>query len=404
MKTGPIGPSGPSGGVDLQFSLVGHPSTLRLDQRSENVGQPPEVPLEEIDLAAQTLFAELLQRSLDAEFDAEYRENGTFIRKKSKDHYYWHYQWRDGGKIRNKYVGPVSDASITDRVKRFSSLKARFKRRQTLVRALAAAGLPTPDPLSGRIVEALWKAGFFRLRGVLVGTLAFQTYAGVLGVQLGRRPLMTQDADFAQFWGISENIGESLEPPLAILRRVDETFKEVPSLADPFVSTRYRNGRDYLVDFLTPNRGSDERQGKPARMRALARTGAEPLRHLDFLIHQPERSVLLYAGGAPVTVPRAERFAVHKLIVAVDRVNQAKSVKDVEQAGLLIRALAVKRPSELADAWHTAWSTGRQWRRKLESGRARLAPGVDATLMTTVKRRQQLPIPALAFASALLVQ
>src|SRR6266478_3356139 len=237
MKTGPIGPSGPSGGVDLQFSLVGHPSTLRLDQRSENVGQPPEVPLEEIDLAAQTLFAELLQRSLDAEFDAEYRENGTFIRKKSKDHYYWHYQWRDGGKIRNKYVGPVSDASITDRVKRFSSLKARFKRRQTLVRALAAAGLPTPDPLSGRIVEALWKAGFFRLRGVLVGTLAFQTYAGVLGVQLGRRPLMTQDADFAQFWGISENIGESLEPPLAVLRRVDETFKEVPSLADPFVST-----------------------------------------------------------------------------------------------------------------------------------------------------------------------
>jgi len=343
--------------------------------------------LEEIDLAAQTLFAELLQRSLDAEFDAEYRENGTFIRKKSKDHYYWHYQWRDGGKIRNKYVGPVSDASITDRVKRFSSLKARFKRRQTLVRALAAAGLPTPDPLSGRIVEALWKAGFFRLRGVLVGTLAFQTYAGVLGVQLGRRPLMTQDADFAQFWGISENIGESLEPPLAVLRRVDETFKEVPSLADPFVSTRYRNGRGYLVDFLTPNRRSDERQGKPARMRALARTGAEPLRHLDFLIHQPERSVLLYAGGAPVTVPRAERFAVHKLIVAVDRVNQAKSVKDVEQAGLLIRALAVKRPSELADAWHTAWSTGRQWRRKLESGRARLAPGVDTTLMTTVKRR-----------------
>jgi hypothetical protein len=69
------------------------------------------------------------------------------------------------------------------------------------VRALAAAGLPTSDALSGRIVEAFWKAGFFRLRGVLVGTLAFQSYAGVLGVRLGRRPLMTEDADFAQFWG-----------------------------------------------------------------------------------------------------------------------------------------------------------------------------------------------------------
>lgn len=343
--------------------------------------------MQEIDLAAQTLFAELLQRSLDAEFDAEYRENGTFIRKKSKDRDYWHFQWREGEKIRNKYVGPVSDPSITDRVKRFSSLKASFKRRQTLVRALAATGLPTPDPLSGHIIETMWKAGFFRLRGVLVGTLAFQTYAGVLGVQLGRRPLMTQDADFAQFWGVSENIGESIEPPLTILRAVDTTFKQVPHLADPFVSTRYRNDRDYLVDFLTPNRGSDEHQGKPARMRSLAGTGAEPLRHLDFLIHQPERSVLLYAGGVPVTVPRAERFAVHKLIVAVDRVNQAKSVKDIQQAQVLIDALSVRRPAELADSWNTAWAGGKQWRRKLESGKARLASETLAALTAVIKRK-----------------
>jgi len=342
--------------------------------------------LEEIDLAAQTLFAELVQRALDAEFDAEHSEKGTFIRKESKGRDYWHYQWREGKEIRNKYVGPVSDASITDRVQRFATLKASFKRRQTLVRALVAAGLPTPDPLSGRLIEALWKAGFFRLRGVLAGTLAFQTYAGVLGVRLGRRPLMTQDADFAQFWGISENIGESLEPPLTILRRVDETFKEVPHVADHFVSTRYRNARDYFVDFLTPNRGSEDYQGKPARMRALAGTGAEPLRHLDFLIHAPERSVLLHGGGVPVTVPRAEAYAVHKLIVAVDRINQAKSAKDIQQAQILIEALAVKRPAELAGSWSTAWSVGRQWRKKLESGRARLSTDTQAMLAGVTKR------------------
>ena len=313
-----------------------------------------EQPLKDLDLATQTLFAELVQRSLDAEFDGEFRENGTFVRKKSKDREYWHFQWREGKRIRNKYVGPASDPQITDRVQRFSTLKASFKRRQTLVRSLIAAGLPTPDALSGRVVEALWKAGFFRLRGVLVGTLAFQTYAGLLGIELGRRPLMTQDADFAQFWGISENIGESIEPPLVILRRVDETFREIPHVSDPFVSTRYRNARDYLVDFLTPNRGSDDYQGKPVRMRALAGTGAAPLRHLDFLIRNPERSVLLHGGGIPVTVPRAEAFAVHKLIVAVERINQAKSAKDIEQAALLIEALAAARPTELAEAWHTA--------------------------------------------------
>ena len=327
-----------------------------------------------------------MQRALDAEFDAEYSEKGTFIRKESKGRYYWHYQWREGEKVRNKYVGPVSDARITDRVERFATLKASFKRRQTLVRALVAAGLPTPDPLSGRIVEALWKGGFFPLRGVLVGTLAFQTYAGALGVRLGPRPLMTQDADFAQFWGISQNIGESLEPPLTILRSVDGTFKEVPHIADPFVSTRYRNARDYFVDFLTPNRGSEDYQGKPAQMRSLAGTGAEPLRHLDLLIHEPERSVLLYGGGLPVTVPRAEAYAVHKLIVAVDRINQAKSAKDIQQAQVLIEALATKRPAELAASWNRAWSVGRQWRKKLESGRARLSNDAQTVLAVVTRR------------------
>lgn len=54
------------------------------------------MPVKEVDLATQTLFAELLQRSLDAEFDVEYRENGTFVCKRSKDREYWHFQWRDG--------------------------------------------------------------------------------------------------------------------------------------------------------------------------------------------------------------------------------------------------------------------------------------------------------------------
>jgi hypothetical protein len=345
--------------------------------------------MQEIDLATQTMFAELLQRSLDAEFDAEFRENGTFIRKKSKGRYYWHFQWREGAKTPNKYVGPVTDKSITDRVNRFTTIKSSFKRRQTLVRALAAAGLPTPDPLSGTILEAMWKAGFFRLRGVLVGTLAFQAYAGALGVRLGGRPLMTQDADFAQFWGISQNIGESMPHPLIILRQVDETFKEIPNIDDPFVSTRYRNKMDYAVDFLTPNRGSDEHQGKPAKMKALAGSGAQPLRHLDFLIHQPERSVLLYGGGVPVTVPRAERYAVHKLIVAVERVDQAKSPKDVQQAQMLIEALAVRRPAELAAAWRTAWETGNRWREKLEAGHERLPAATKDVLASILDRKRR---------------
>jgi hypothetical protein len=119
-------------------------------------------------------------------------------------------------------------------------------------------------------------------------------------------------------------------------------------------------------------------------MRALAGTGAEPLRHLDFLIRDPERSVLLHGGGVPVVVPRAEAYAVHKLIVAVDRVNKAKSPKNIEQAQILIEALAVRRPAELADSWKAAWSAGPQWRKKLESGRARLSAEAQAKLAELV--------------------
>lgn len=331
------------------------------------------MPVESITLATQTLFAELLQRCLDAEFDALYDERGTFTRKRSKGRMYWYHQRKIRGKVVSTYVGPVTDESITTRVKHFAEIKSDFKGRRELVRALTATGLPTPDAISGAVVEAMWKAGFFRLRGVLVGTVAFQTYAGPLGIKLARRPLQTLDADFAQFWGISENIGESMPPILEVLRDVDESFQEIPRIDDPFVSVAYRNALHYRVDVLTPNRGSEEHQGKPAKMKALGGAGAQPLRHLDFLIHQPERSVLLYKGGIPVTVPRAERYAVHKLIVAADRRDQAKSAKDLLQAATLIEALATRRPLELAKSWHEAWDTGPRWKEKLEIGLARLA-------------------------------
>jgi hypothetical protein len=106
------------------------------------------------------MFAELLQRCLDAEFDESFSEHGTFRRKKSKGRFYWHHQQRLVAQVVSKYVGPVADKSITERVSRFADVKSNFKRRQEMVRALSGAGLPAPDPISGAIVEAMWKAGF----------------------------------------------------------------------------------------------------------------------------------------------------------------------------------------------------------------------------------------------------
>ncbi len=74
-----------------------------------------------------------------------------------------------------------------------------------------------------------------------------------------------------------------------------------------------------------------------------------------------------------------------KLIVAVDRVNQAKSAKDIQQSEILIDALATKRPAELAASWNKAWGAGPQWRKKLDSGRARLSKDMQATLISLTK-------------------
>jgi hypothetical protein len=125
-------------------------------------------------------------------------------------------------------------------------------------------------------------------------------------------------------------------------------------------------------------------------MPALGGASAQPLRHLDFLIYEPERSVVLFKGGVPVLVPAPERYAVHKLIVAVERKeDSAKSNKDVLQASALIAALNEKRPLELAEAWAEAWNRGPRWRNKLKQGRARLPKAARAYLDGRVREAQK---------------
>ena len=154
-----------------------------------------------ISLSTQTMFADLLQRCLDAEFDEEFHSSGIFKRRKRGGKFYWYYK-PPGRDAKERYVGPVTDKSIADRVERFSDIKSDYRDRQRMVRALTAAGLVPPDSLTGRLVEAMWQAGFFRLRGVLVGTVAFQAYAGLIGIDVRGRAMQTQDADFAQIHGV----------------------------------------------------------------------------------------------------------------------------------------------------------------------------------------------------------
>lgn len=324
----------------------------------------------------QTLYSELAQRSLDARFASDFPSDGRFVPVTVKDRKYWYFDRPAGdgsSKQERSYVGPADDEEITKRVEAFKDLKADVRERRKIVSTLIReAYLPRPDKTAGDIVKALSDAGLFRPRGVLVGTVAYQAYSAMLGVRLENTAMLTGDADFAQFHSISAAVGDQLPPVLDVLRSVDRTFREVPHMNDGRLSTQFVSRSGYKVEFLTPNRGSDDNAGGPAPMPALGGAAAQPLRFLDFLIYQPERAVLLHGAGVPILVPAPERFAIHKLIVGsrrrTDGEGTAKSAKDRLQAITLMKAMIELRQKEgLAEAYIEAWDRGPAWRDAISS-------------------------------------
>jgi hypothetical protein len=332
--------------------------------------------MKEIDITFKTMFSELEQRSLDASFATEFSTDGNFVKQTSKERDFWYFQIRTDGVPHRKYVGPTSDEEITKRVQAFKEIKNDLKSRRQLVSTLTrTARLPRPETFTGDVVEVLGNAGFFRLRGVLVGTVAFQCYSGLLGVKLPIIAMQTGDADFAQFHCISAAVGDSMPPMLGLLKELDGTFRETPYQNDGRFTTQYENAKRYKVEFLTPNRGSNELSGNASPMPALGGASAQPLRFLDFLIHEPIRTVLLHKSGVPVTIPAPERFAVHKMIVSTRRRNDAsgysKRDKDLLQAKALIEALIqTRREGDLAMVFSEAWNRGPAWKEALTIARA----------------------------------
>ncbi|MDP9840476.1 hypothetical protein J2T09_005263 [Neorhizobium huautlense] len=329
--------------------------------------------MKKIDLVYQTMLAELGQRSMDAAWTADFPAEGRFQRVVVKDKTYWYFDIPDGsgGKSR-RYVGPAEDLEITQRVETHKRQKDDLLARRRMVSSLTReGGMIAPDSMSGAIVEALASGGLFRLRGVLIGTVAFQTYAGLLGVRLPAAAVLTGDADIAQDYAISREVEDTLPPMVDLLQEVDPSFRPVPHRSGSIASSAFQSATGYRVEFLTSNRGSDDYIDQPATMPALGGASADPLRFLDFLIRDPMRTILLHKSGVPVTVPDPARYAVHKMIVATRRrttgLSAIKRDKDIRQAEILFEALyETRRSSDFAIAFEEAWQRGPAWQEALQ--------------------------------------
>jgi hypothetical protein len=337
----------------------------------------------------QTTYAELLDRCRATAFDEAFPEDGTFVSKTINEKRYWYFQQSAAAGREQKYVGPETP-ELLDQISRHKQTRDDERERRALVSALVRTyGLQRPVKEIGDIVAALAHAGVFRLRGVLVGTVAYQTYAPMLGTRLPHSILQTSDVDVAQFKNVSVAVGDKIPPVLDVLRDVDKTFRAVPHIHQRSVTSYIAKG-GFRVDFLTPNEGPHT--DAPLHLPAL-QTDAEPLRFLDFLIYDPEPAVLLHNAGIYVLVPSPQRYAIHKLIISRRRQEgAAKRDKDIRQSAALLEILNDKRAYELKSSWNEAFNRGPAWRQSLAEGLSDIPSRTrDAVLKTVDSHRDIIP-------------
>jgi hypothetical protein len=308
-------------------------------------------------LVVQTTYPELLERCAAAAFGESFPEDGTFTPKTIKERRYWYFQTASAEGRVQRYVGPESP-ELLERIAQHKQARDDERERRALVSTLVRSlGLLPPISQLGEVVGVLARSGVFRLRSVLSGTVAYQVYPAMLGVRLPGALLQISDIDIAQFTSVSiATAGDETPPMIHVLRRADKTFREIPSVSGHGQAASYIAKGGIRVDFVTPIEGADT--DTPQMLPAL-NTNAQPLRFLDFLIHDPAPAVVLHGSGIYVYVPAPERYAIHKLILSLYRPAAiAKRDKDLRQAERLIEALAERRTGELKDVWEEAHERG----------------------------------------------
>lgn len=325
----------------------------------------------ELPTSAQTAYSQLF----DAAFaDAHQRGakdlNGSFSAKKVNGRRYWYFSFRDGGKVRQIYVGPDNERTLALVGSKRAAARADANLISTLTKAYIAHGGTPLLPKHLRLISRMVDFGFFRAGGVLVGTHAFACYANMLGIRW-RSAEQTMDIDLAMPGkNLSIAIGDA---PTANLHDALSTFEAgfIPiSSISGIIGTTYalKGEPDFQVDFLT----SLGREGaKPKYIESLGIT-AQPLKFMEYSLEAPTQTVAFDRLGhyAIISLPLPERYAIHKLIVygARDARFRSKAAKDLDQSAALIQYFLVHGPRTIKEAWRNAYARGPGWRKRLNVG------------------------------------
>ena len=320
---------------------------------------------ETIPLSLQTTYRDLLDRHVRRPTP---EIEGSILCVQNKGSTYWVARRRMGNAVYERRIGPDTDAvrARAEVIKRQNENLVEWGRGTSqLVAQLRAARMPTPTTGTGKLINALSRAGLFRSGGVLAGTHAFGLYALELGIRLHDSLAQTEDVDIAAAKRVRvvTDKGTNLAASLDGLG-----LRPVAGPGDPH-PVRWETTDGVVLDILTPRQRGAE---SIVRHEGLG-VWAQALPYLEFSLVGPIDAVVLYREGVHVKIPSPERYAIHKLIVASARTgtHRAKVEKDLAQAAALIAALVEGRPYELSVALAEARGHGPKWRAAITASLSR---------------------------------
>jgi hypothetical protein len=327
-----------------------------------------------IPLNLMTLYADVLQ-SLELD-DSRPASIATKTIGKKK---YIYATFKDGSARLENYLGPANDPAVQEQALRYKHAAERARSLRTTVSLLKQGRFPAPSLALGKILEVVANAGLFRRGVTLVGTAAYQTYAGVLGYYPPAATLATNDADLslAEFEAKDdeEDIG-------SILKRADSSFSPVWH-ADDKLPKAFRASNGFSVDLITSyGRG----RKSPVLVERLG-CAAVPLTFQEFPAAETINTVALYGSGVLVRVPTPLRFAIHKLLVAQRRkpAERAKKQKDLRQASELVDIYLKIDEAALQTELDSARNMGPPWRTAINASLKEIG--------RFARQKGQLPLP-----------
>lgn len=336
----------------------------------------------ELSTAAATAFAEITEQTRGFELsNALIGLVGSFHKLRRKGHDYWYFGYRDlDSRVRMVYVGP-DDERVRALVGRFDASRGT-KPLAPQAQAALALGCAPVAPKHFRIIKRLSEYGFFRAGGMLIGTHAFLALGNMLGVRW-TEGASTLDTDFAH---AGRNVSLALPADLRIdVHRALESLEMGLLPVSQFegnAAPHYHSPSDHelRIDFVT----SATRRRGPVILPEL-NLALEPLKFMELSLEAPVQTcVIAQAGACMINVPRPERYAIHKLLVAGERppAERTKSRKDLSQAASLASWFLEAADVRVFNAaWREALRRGKGWRTRLLRGKSALlkaAPDLDA--------------------------